>query len=169
MSEAGAYALAREMNAARALKESLADILRDDPDFFPEAVEGETNLLEMIDALVLSIRQDGALHAATADLAETLTARMERIEKRIGAKRALVLQAMELAEIQKRECPAGTVSTKAVPPKLEIVDSVAIPDIYWLAQPPKLDRKAVLADLKAGQTVPGAALSNGGRTIQVRS
>ena len=35
-----------------------------------------------------------------------------------------------------------------------------IPEPYWVPQPPKLDRQALLADLKRGDEIPGAQLGN---------
>jgi hypothetical protein len=50
-----------------------------------------------------------------------------------------------------------------------VVDEREIPEPFWRPQPPKLDRKALLAALNAGQTVLGASLGNGSTTITVRT
>ena len=50
-----------------------------------------------------------------------------------------------------------------------IEDEEGIPASYWKPQPPKLDRRGLLAALTAGQAVPGAHLGNGGVTLVVRT
>ena len=42
--------------------------------------------------------------------------------------------------------------------KVEIFNEEAVPFTYYTPQPPKLDKNAITADIKAGQTIPGAAL-----------
>jgi hypothetical protein len=47
-----------------------------------------------------------------------------------------------------------------------------VPAGFWRRGDPKLDKKALLDALKAlpkGEHIPGAELSNGGATIQIRS
>ena len=44
-----------------------------------------------------------------------------------------------------------------------------IPDPYWLPQPPKLDRQAVLAELKRSIDIPGAQMSNPKPVLSVRT
>ena len=47
------------------------------------------------------------------------------------------------------------------PPSVDVLDEAAIPQEYRIPQPDTLDRKKILAALKAGQTVDGAALKQG--------
>ena len=48
------------------------------------------------------------------------------------------------------------------------MDETLIPANYWKLQEPKLDRKALLSDLKAEEVIQGLGLSNGGQTIQFK-
>jgi hypothetical protein len=43
-----------------------------------------------------------------------------------------------------------------------------LPETYWVPQPPKLDRQALLGDLKKGD-IPGAQLSNPKPVLSVRT
>lgn len=169
MTEASTFSLNREMQAAQNLRAQIADILAADPDFLSDAIESETSLFEQIDALVLSIRQDETLAKATDDLVKDLQDRKRRVEGRALAKRAMIVSAMQIAEIPKRETPAGTVSIRAVPAKAIIVEEGEIPARFWEAQPPKLSTRALTEALRAGEKVPGASLSNGSQTIAIRS
>jgi len=47
-------------------------------------------------------------------------------------------------------------------------DEAAIPAEYWIPQPAKLDRKGLGDRLKAGMSIPGALLGNGGVSVAVR-
>jgi hypothetical protein len=64
--------------------------------------------------------------------------------------------------------PQGSsVSFKALPPSVIVVNEAELPDEFV-----KIERKpnktAIGNALKAGMQVPGASLSNGGETIQIR-
>jgi hypothetical protein len=162
------YALSREMEATRLLRANLADIVRDDPEFLQDAIEGETNLYETLDAMVASILQDETLVAAIDATIKAMQDRKKRFEARAQMKRGMVGSAMEIAELPKKETPAGTVSLRALPPKVIVQDEAAVPARFWKEQAPKLDKKAVGDALKEGAAVPGCELSNGGTTVSIR-
>lgn len=163
------HKLHRQMNAAAALKHSLKETLGDDDETMRDMIEGETSLHEMIERVVMSMDEDGMLVTGLASRIEELTQRKKRIEDRIGSKRAMVEQAMLIGEIDKLERPSFTLSLRKVPPKAEITDESLIPSNYWEAQPPKLDKKALLSALKDKQDIPGATLGNGGIALQIRT
>ncbi len=50
-----------------------------------------------------------------------------------------------------------------------VTDEEAIPEGYWKAQAPKLDRQGLIAALSAGRNIPGAILGNPPMTISVRT
>jgi hypothetical protein len=76
---------------------------------------------------------------------------------------------MERADIRKIVEPDFTASLRRTPPGLLIVDDSQVPESFWRPQPPKLDRRALLAAVKAGQDIRGAALDNGGTALSVRT
>ena len=49
----------------------------------------------------------------------------------------------------------------------EITDESLIPEDYLVPQPPKVDKRGILADLRAGLDVPGATLSEN-QNIQIK-
>jgi len=189
------YDLHKQMEAAKVLKAQIADLVAGDPEFLSDAIEGETNLFEQLDALVISVRADEALADGTERLIERLKIRKEAIDKRAETKRSLIGSAMEIAEIRSRETPAGTVTLKKIPPKVIVTEEADIPSSYFKTPDPRLDLKAIGAALKARSKalddaaavevpeereaaraaaetafppIPGATLSNGGTTIQIR-
>jgi hypothetical protein len=50
-----------------------------------------------------------------------------------------------------------------------VIAEDTIPDTYWLAQPAKLDRQGLLGQLKRGDVIPGAQLSNPQPVLMVRT
>jgi hypothetical protein len=144
---------------------------------FPEAddgtlrdtLEGLSSLPEALSAVVRSYLEDLSLAAALGMRISDMQVRLARFETRAEKKRALVTQVMERAELKKLQECDFTVSLRTVPPGLVVSDETAIPADYWKPQPPKLDKKGLLASLNAGQAIPGAALGNGGTTISVRT
>lgn len=95
--------------------------------------------------------------------------RLSRIDARAEKKRVVITSVMERANIRTLAEPDFTASLRAVPPALAIADEATIPEPYWRPQPPKLDRKKLLAALGAGHAVPGASLGNGGSILSVRT
>lgn len=163
------HLLHKHTRAAEVLKEQIREIAGEDVDLMRDMIEGETPIRDLI---ALGAEQNiidaGLVKGITATM-EALRQRKERIEQRIELRRVALLAAMQTAEIQKIETPAGTLSRKTVLPTALILEESEVPSQFWKPQDPKLDKKAVLDALKAGQTVPGAMLSNGGETIQIRT
>jgi hypothetical protein len=81
----------------------------------------------------------------------------------------LALDAMCEVGLKKLEQPDFTAWARAGLPPLVIVADHLIPEPYWLPQPLKLDRQAVLADLRRGGTIPGVELGNPKPTLAVRT
>jgi len=163
-----AHKLHEETNAAQVLKENLRDLIGEDDVLLRDMIEGETGLLEAIDATVKQIGFDEALVKGLSDHINELRNRKQRILDRIQGMRSALLAAMSMAEIKKRETPAGTIARKAIPPSVQLTDEAAIPSEFWKPQDPKLDKAALEKALKEKREIPGAVLTNGGETIQVR-
>ena len=71
--------------------------------------------------------------------------------------------------LKKLEQPDFTASARAGVPSLIIMSEGLVPEPYWVPQPPKLDRQALLADLKRGAEIPGTQLGNPQPTLAVRT
>src|SRR5262245_12358914 len=95
--------------------------------------------------------------------------RLVRLVDRGAKKRQLALEAMNEAELKKLEQPDFTALARVGSPALVIVAEDKVPDAYWLAQPPKLDRQRILGALKRGTEIPGAQLSNPEPVLMVRT
>jgi hypothetical protein len=162
--------LAHRLREYENLRTSLhAEFPEADDDALRDTVEGLCSLPEMLASILRSHLDDLALLSALRARILDMQGRFARLELRADKKRALVASVMERADIKRLTEPDFTASLRQVPPGLVVVDEGAVPDPFWKPQPPKLDRKGLLAALNAGQAVAGAALGNGSTTITVRT
>lgn len=181
----------KQAKAAQALRESIASVDADDETLLIDTIEGETGLFEAIDYLLTRMAVAKAGLAGIETVKGELDARKARYAKRIDTDRALIEQAMSVAELTTIERPAATLTLSARAPALRIETESDIPSRYWKAGELTLDKKALLADLKARSKaldtlpadgderaaalavlppeIPGAALSNGAPSLTVRT
>ena len=134
-----------------------------------DTLEGLSTLPEALASVVRSYLDDLDLAAALGMRISDMQERLSRFEQRADKKRELVTSVMERANIKKLTEPDFTVSLRAVPPSVVVVDEAQIPQDYWKPQAPRLDRQGISAALKGGSAIPGAALSNPEMTISVRT
>ncbi len=163
-------ALSRELTHHQYLRERLsADFPDADEECLRDTLEGLTNLTDMLAEVLRSALEDQAFVTALRSRIGDMQARLSRIEERARKKRDLVCAVMERADVRKLMEPDLTVSLRPSRAPLVVTDEEAIPEGYWKAQAPKLDRHGLLAALSAGRDVPGALLGNAPMTISVRT
>ena len=155
----------REAQAAVILVRELSD---GDEDLNHDLIEGETSFFEAIEVALSEIEECEILATGLNAHIDKLQTRLKRIDGRAGKLRGIIDQAFQMAEVKTHVFDRATITTKSVPPKLVVLEEAEIPSDYFTPQPPKMDRASLLKDLKAGKTIPGASLSNGGQTIQIR-
>lgn len=152
----------------------LLDRLREE---FPDAdeetlldtVEGLSDLDEVIAEIVRSRLDDLALVEALQRRRDEMQERLARLKDRAERKKAVIVEAMETAGLKKITREDFTLSLRPGTAGLQVIDETVIPETYWRPQPPKLDRLALVAALKQGDAVPGAALTNPMPTIALRT
>src|SRR5262249_39516653 len=140
-----------------------------DDETIRDTLEGITDLHEMIAAVIRSALVDEALGSGLRARLDDMTERQSRVEVRASKKRELAVQARSETGLTKRGHPDFTASTRAGVPALVVVSEQTIPETYWLTQPPKLDRQALLGELKSGAAIPGVELSNPKPVLMVRT
>lgn len=161
-------AITDQADAARKLLTAYADILAGDEQATADTIEGETDLHAAIAIAADRIAENDALVDAIKSRADALGVRRKRLEAQSDLLRSAIGVAMEVATIKRLQLSEATITLKATPVSAIVMDEAAIPARFWKPQEPKLDKRAVLDALKAKETVPGAALSNGGSTVQIR-
>ena len=166
---AAGASLHREIEAARALMANMADLLGDDAELAADTIEGQTSLHEALGRAVARVLELNGLMNGVVGMIATLQDRGERLEKQRETLRTMIAVGMEVGQIKRLELPAATISLRAVPPKVEITNEAEIPLAFWKPAEPKLDKKALLDALKDKQAIPGATLSTGGASINIRA
>jgi len=147
----------------------LADFPNLDEETLADTLEGITELNEMIAAVIRSALVDEALHAGLRFRLDDMKERLSRFELRASKKRQLALEVMTEVGLSKLEQPDFTASARAGSPALIVIAEDRIPETYWLPQSPKLDRQAILGELKRGTEIPGAQMSNPKPVLNVRT
>jgi Siphovirus Gp157 len=147
----------------------LVDFPTTDEETLLDTLEGITDLHEMIAAVIRSALVDEALHTGLRFRVDDMKERLSRLELRAAKKRQLALDAMNEVGITKLEQPDFTASARSGSPALVVITEDRIPEAYWLPQPPKLDRQAILGELKRGMEIPGAQMSNPKPVLSVRT
>lgn len=158
--------ITNHQNIREVLLQAFPDI---DDETLGDTLEGESNLAELLADVVRSSMEDRSMACALKERVGEMRERLARLQARADQKRAIVRDAMESAGLKKIIEPDFTVSVGTAPPSMVVVDEAAIPGEFWFPQPDKLDRHAVLLELKAGHEVVGAKLNNRASTLTVRT
>jgi len=148
-----------------ALKLSFPE-LADDEESWLLTLESETDLTELMRKLERQRREADA-HAEALELViKDYKLRKYLMGKREEAMRALAMKLLTAAEVDKLQMPEATYSLRNVPPSVVITDEASLPDAAcrFKREP---DKTAIKSMLDVGE-VPGATMSNGGRTLSIR-
>src|SRR5215471_8623375 len=146
--------LRTELRRHQVMRERLVQEFPDaDEETLLGTLEGITSLDEMISAVIRSALVDEALHSGLRFRVDDMRERLSRLDLRASKKRQLALEAMSEAGLAKLEQPDFTASVRAGSPALVVIAEESIPAPYWLPQPPKIDRQAILGELKRGITI----------------
>jgi hypothetical protein len=71
-------------------------------------------------------------------------------------------------DLKKLDAPDFTASIRDGTPALVVLNEDAVPKIYWQPGEPRLKRQVLTNDLKQGEEIAGAALSNPEPVLSVR-
>jgi len=189
------YVLRQETEAAKALLAGIRDMIPDgDMSLLLDTLEGETDLLEAIDLALSEIDETEVLISGLKEKEGQFLARRRAMEERVRRFRGLIEQALAVTEQQKLRRPTATLTLRKLPVDVVVLSEADIPAEYFVPQPPpppKLDKKALKQALEAREmkvsfaasfddagmraaalaalpAIPGAALDNGGVSLQVR-
>ena len=140
--------------------------LADDPECLLDTLEGLSNVQEQLAALVRSAVNDEVLVDGLHEYEARLADRKCALKARALRKRRIALSYMADLDLKKIVAPDLTITRKFVPPSVLITDPLQIPDeLMRIKREP--DKTAIKDALERGP-VPGAAMSNGSETLQVK-
>ena len=189
------FVVRRETEAAKLLIAGLRDTIgEEDMALLADTLEGETNLFEAIDTALAEIDETEALVSGLKEKENQFFSRRRAMEERIKRFRALIEQAMAVADQMKLRRPTATLTLRTLPPDVVVLEESDIPSEFFLPQPPpppKLDKAALRNALRARQAqieavatladpearkqalapfpvIPGATLDNGSLSLQIR-
>ncbi len=167
MNDIVADRLRKEADAAKGL---IAEIRRehDDDELVHDTAEGETSIMEAIDLALAEIDDCESIVAGCKAQSEVLLSRASKFAQRKDRVRALIEQAMLIADLPTAKRPTATVTVKRTAPKPIIADESLIPAKFFRVPPPVLDKVAINAAVKDGESIPGVQLDNGGVSLQIR-
>lgn len=151
--------------AIAALAAEIRAILGDDDPDLIECIDAETNVMDAIGALIHERAEAKAHEAASRDAANDFAARAKRLGERYDAINLMLGRILDAVGEDKIKHPLGTVYRTAPSLSVEITDERDVPRQLCRFSP---DRVAIKAALKAGETVPGAALTMGKPGVSVR-
>ena len=163
-----------QITASRIHYKAVRDRLRaEDPTLdeqtLADTVEGLTDLHEILQAVIRAALADEALASGLKGRIGEMEDRLGRLQDRASKRRQIAKEVMTELDIKKLQAPDFTASIRSGLPSLTVINETEIPSIYWEPRDPQLDRVSLLADLKQGTDVQGAALSNPEPILSVRT
>lgn len=166
MSDLTLYQISAEYRAAA---DTLAELDLDEQTLADtlESINGDLTVKAQNVAFVIKNLESAAEQIAVA--VEHMNARAQALEKRAERVREYLLQNMQMAGVQKIECPYFKLAVRENPPKVLVDDERQVPMSYFTepAPPPppvpKLDKKLVKKAIEDGFEVPGCRLERGKR------
>lgn len=110
-----------------------------------------------IDDVVKAIRNKQAEAEAFKAEADRLTEKKQAAEKAVDSMKNLILDYLRATDQKKTGTGLFMVSRRSSK-SCELTDETKIPEQYLIPQPAKIDKKAILAELKEGKEIAGARL-----------
>jgi hypothetical protein len=108
--------------------------------------------------LIRSLKLEAEAFKAEEDRLAGRRSTLEKLSVRLTER---LQGGLESANVEKLKAGIFTVAIQASPPSLAVADGAEIPDGYYVKQEPKLDRRALLAAVKAGVQYEGVRIVQG--------
>lgn len=142
--------------------------LADDEELRADVLEGETDLEHIASRIVRRRNLARANVTGIKDVIGDLKDRQDRFQRQEDAMKAILKRVLSLAGTDKLTLPEATISITKPRESVEVLDANALPQGFFatIRQP---DKKAIGEALKAGETVPGAALTFGEAGVTIRT
>lgn len=159
--------------AIQAVKSHIAKLrsdfpeLADDPALLADTIEGETDFAKIAGFLAGEVKMRNAEASGLKEFAAHVTARAQEKLNSVDRIRAALESLMECAGSDKIKTAHGSVYFTTRPASVVITDEAALPVGMRITKTTP-DKAAIYRALEDGVPVPGAALTNGGRSLTIR-
>ena len=164
--------LRNEAAAARQLLQELAAAQAEplDDETVDIVVESETGLKEAIARAVMQMRIAKAEAIACEELSDAIIERSRRHSRRVDRIRDAISMAMEFAGVTKLALPEATLTISDRKKEVVVTDESVLPKEFVKTRVvERIDFAKLGEAMRAGASIPGATLDNGGRTLTIRT
>ena len=152
------------------LRERLrAEFKEVDEETLSDTLEGISDLNEIIAEVLRSALVDQAMAEGLKLRIEDMSARLRRLKDGASKKKQLARDAMNETGIKKFTEPDFTASIRKGQAILQVDSEETIPNEFWLPQPAKLDRLALISALKQGTQIKGTSLAEPESSLAIRT
>lgn len=133
-------------------------------------LEGETELNELVSALLAESEDDEGMIEAVKAQIEDRRERIARYERRVEARKTAIISLMDTAQITKLPLPEATISLRTLQPRAKVIDADQLPDDFVTIQTVrKPNLEAIKEHFEAGKPLPpGVVITNGGASLSIR-
>lgn len=132
-------------------------------------LEAETELFEVVRALLNENENDDGIIAALNTQVQDRVDRSLRASRRIEARKKAISSLMDCAGETTLKLPEATLSLRTLKPRPKVFDAEQLPDgFYATVTTKKPDHDAINAAFERGEQIPGVTLTNGGASLTVR-
>lgn len=144
-----------------------------DEEMVDALMTGETDLKEIAEALIADLDELEVQQAGLKTKIDEFSQRKLAFDGQAERVRAVLFKVLERMPVDAKgkrslKLPTATLTYKAGTPKVVVTCERDVPFDLMRKKPPEPDLKAILDELKAGVPVPGAQLSNGVPSLQIR-
>lgn len=132
-------------------------------------IEGETELFEVVSALLAENEDDDGLITALDEQVDVRSIRIERAKARIEARKKAIISLMDSVRETTLKLPEATLSLRTLKARPKVVDAAELPDEFVTIETVrKTNMDAIQAAFERGQPIPGVTITNGGASLSVR-
>lgn len=163
-----AHKIKVETEAAKSLLSAYESIIGDDAELKTTAIEGETNLKEVVREGAARVLEIDANIASLQALAAGMKARLVRLKLQKQRLRDAITGALSETGQKTFRFDIATVGLRKAPPHVVITDETEIPAAFWKQADPEINKEAIAKAIKDGQEVPGATMSNAPLTLSIK-
>lgn len=151
-----------------ALLQELSEEFKElDAEWFWDTLDGETDILDVVNAILKNKFQNAAGMKMNLDLAAEYKARAYDLETRDKSYNNQLMKIMEMTKQTKILSPLATVSKRKGVESIVITDEEKIPtQLCNVVTSP--DKSAIKRLLQQGEIIDGAELTRGSKTISIR-